>query len=176
MLSHFAARPEPGEHAPYYKRYIDLVADGDVTQTLERQLADALEQLTPLKPEQAHHRYAPGKWSALQVVGHVADTERVFAYRALSFARGDASELPGFDETTWADAAGADALELAAVLEDLACVRRASLSLLRGLTPAAWARRGVANGSATSVRALAWMMAGHERHHRAVLRERYGIG
>lgn len=175
MHSHLALRPAADEHAPYYSRYIELVPEGDVTETLERQLADDLRRLAPLTPEQAHHRYAPGKWSVLQVIGHVADSERVFAYRALSFARGDASELPGFEEGAWADAAGADALALSTVLEDLASVRRATLSLLHGLTPAAWARRGIANRATTSVRALAWTIAGHERHHLAVLRERYGI-
>jgi uncharacterized damage-inducible protein DinB len=173
MSLELARRPEPTEHLPYYARYIALVPDGDVLGTLGRQIEDTLSALKGLSPERSQHRYAPGKWSVRQVVGHVADAERVFAYRALAFARGDQTELPGFDENTYAEASPAALRPLPDVLEDLAAVRRATVSLLRGLEPDAWSRSGVANGNPISVRALAWIVAGHERHHLQVLRERY---
>jgi uncharacterized damage-inducible protein DinB len=140
---------------------------------LSAQIAETLALLSGVSPEKSQHCYAPGKWSVRQVVGHLADTERVFSYRALAFARGDPTELPGFDENAYAQASPADQRPLAEVVEDLAAVRRATLSLLRNLGPEAWTRAGRANASPVSVRALAWIIAGHERHHRQVLRERY---
>jgi DinB superfamily len=109
------------------------------------------------------------------VLGHVTDAERVFAYRALSFARGAEAELPGFDEDAFARAAACDRLALPDLLDDYAAVRAASLALLRRLDAEAWQRQGVANGKRISVRALAWLTAGHELHHRSVLRERYNV-
>ena len=166
-------RPQPTEHVPYYSRYISLVPDGDVIEALSGQIGETLALLAGLSPEKSQHRYAEGKWSVRQVVGHVADTERVFGFRALAFARGDQNELPGFDENAYAAASPAAGRPLAEVLEDLTAVRRATISLLRSLEPEAWSRSGLANGSPVSVRALAWIIAGHERHHRQVLRERY---
>jgi len=166
-------RPEPSEHAPYYGRYISLVADGDIVATLERQQVETQALLRALPANKASHRYAPEKWSVAQVVRHMADTERVFAYRALAFARGDATELPGFDENAYAEAAPFDGLPLAQVLDDVAAVRRATLTLLAGFDAQAWQRGGSANATPISLRALAWVMAGHELHHRAILRERY---
>ena len=172
-MSEVARRPEPAEHAPYYSRYIQLVPDGRIVETLAAQIEDTLAVLTSLTPDQALHRYAPDKWTVQQVVGHVTDSERVFAYRALAFARGETNELPGFDENAYAAASPAGSVPLADVLDDFVGVRRATLSLLRNLSPEALSRRGVANGNAISVRALAWVIAGHERHHLSVLRQRY---
>jgi hypothetical protein len=108
-----------------------------------------------------------------QLVGHVADAERVFSYRTLSFARGDTSELPGFEQEDWAAGTPAPGVSFADAIADLEAVRHATLTLLRGLPPEAWSRRGVASGNPVSVRALVWIIAGHERHHVGVLRERY---
>jgi hypothetical protein len=166
-------RPEPSEHAPYYTRYVELVPEGDILATLATQMEQTLSRLGGVSTERSQYRYAPGKWSLRQVVGHVADTERVFAYRALAFARGDRAELPGFDEKEYGETSPAAGRPLPAVLADLSAVRTATLSLLRALEPGAWSRTGVANGNPVSVRALAWIMAGHERHHLKVLEERY---
>jgi DinB superfamily len=166
-------RPEPAEHAPYYSRYIRLVPDGPIVETLATQIEDTLAVLTSLSPEQARYRYAPEKWTVQQVIGHVADAERVFSYRALAFARGETNELPGFDENAYAAASPAGSIALADLMEDLVGIRRATLSLFRNLTPEGWSRSGIANRNTISVRALAWVIAGHERHHLSVLRERY---
>jgi len=121
------------------------------------------------------HRYAPGKWSVRQVMCHLADAERIMAYRALRIARGDATPLPGFDENAYAPESGADAVALAELVAEFADVRRASLALFRHLPADAWVRRGTASESPFSVRALAWVLVGHPIHHLAVLRERYGV-
>ncbi len=169
----WARRPSADEHAPYFARYVALVPDGDVLVTLQRQARETRALLGPLDAARAGHRYAPGKWSVREVLGHVTDTERVFAYRTLSFARGAETELPGFDENAFAQAADFERVALSDLLDDFDAVRAASLALLRRLDASAWQRQGVANGKSISVRALAWLMAGHELHHRSVLRERY---
>ena len=127
-----------------------------------------------LTPDQAAHRYAPGKWSVKQVLAHLADTERVFVFRALWFARGEASALPGMDENLWGDSAGADAREVGDLGRELAALRQLSLDLFASLPPEAWERRGVASERVLSVRAVPWIIAGHECHH-LILRERYGL-
>lgn len=168
-----ARRPAPAEYAPYYSRYLAVVPEGEIVETLRSQIGETLALLSPLSEERARHRYAPGKWSVKEVVGHVADSERVFAYRALCFARADAAELPGFDEERYAANAPFDRRPLPEVLAELGAVRAATVTLLAGLPDAAWDRQGVANGNPVTVRALAWIIAGHERHHRALIRERY---
>lgn len=170
------ARPESGEHVPYYSRYIALVPGDDAGPALATQIAETLGMLKDVDEPRALHRYQPGKWSVKEVLGHVMDAERVFAYRALRFARRDATALPGFDENTWVPAANFDRLPLADLLVEFAAVRAATVRLFRNLEPEALTRRGTANGDPVSVRALAWIIAGHERHHRGVLRERYGVG
>lgn len=169
-------RPADDEYAPYYGSYIGLVAEGPLLDTLATQLEETTALLRGVGATREHHRYAPGKWSVTDVVGHVADTERIFAYRALRFARGDATTLPGYDENAFADAAGYDARPLADVLEEFTAVRRATIALVRGLAGDVWGRRGVANGQPMTARATVWVIAGHERHHRNVLQERYGLG
>jgi uncharacterized damage-inducible protein DinB len=168
-----ARRPREGEFAPYYGRYVALVPDGPITETLGVQITESLDLLSPLSEETARFRYAPGKWSVKEVVGHVADGERVFAYRALRFARGDATELPGFDQEVYAANARFQDRPLPDVLRELTDVRAATLSLFRSLGDEAWDRGGLANGVPVTVRALAWIIAGHERHHRSQLLERY---
>ena len=166
------ARPEADEYAPDYERYVSQV-EGDVLETLERQGAQTLALLGGLSEDAAGSRYEPGKWSVKELVGHVIDGERVFAYRALRFARGDATPLPGFDQDPYVAAANSDARTLASLAEEFGHVRAATLALLRSLDPEAWARRGTANDAEVSVRALAYIIAGHEAHHVRVLRERY---
>ncbi len=173
MSIELAMRPEPAEYAEWFERYISRVPDGPILDTLAQQLHETRTLLQGLVPSRVRHAYAPGKWTVAEVVGHVTDSERVFAYRALAFARGDQSELPGFDENGYGANSPAAVMPFGDVIGDYTAVRRASISLLRGFQPEAWARRGTANGKPISVRALAWVIAGHERHHLGVLRERY---
>lgn len=174
MTLDIAERPAPTEYASWFDRYIALVPDGPIVEMLERQLEDTQRLLHGLPPEKAQHAYAPGKWTVCELVGHVADSERVFAYRALCFARGETQGLPGFDEKMYAaNATDRGGQPFSAVIDDYAAVRRATLSLLRGFTPKDWERRGIANDKEITVRAQAWVIAGHERHHVKVLKERY---
>jgi len=168
-------RPPAAEYAPYYARYIDKVPEGDLLRTLENQARETQALLAGLSDAKALHRYAPGKWSIKEVIGHVTDTERVFSYRALRFARADATALPGFDENAWVPAGRFEARSLKDLAAELDAVRRATIALFRGLDAAALARRGTASDNAVSVRAIAWIIAGHERHHVALLHERYKV-
>ena len=166
-------RPDASEHLAYYSKYVDRVPDGDLLQMLHAQVDETLALVRGLPEEHGGHRYAPGKWSIREVLGHVIDTERIFAYRALRIARGDATPMEGFDENAYADASDADARTLAALAEELEHVRLANIAFFRGLKGEALTRRGTANGAEVTVRALAWILAGHELHHRGLLRERY---
>jgi hypothetical protein len=170
------SRPAADEHAPYYSRYIAQVPDGDVIDILESQLAEMLRLLSPLGEARALQRYAPGKWSVKEVVGHITDAERVFAYRALRIARGDQTPLASFDQGAYVSAGRFDARPFASLLDEFFDVRRATLSLLCGLDEEAATRRGVAAGNPVSVRAVAYTIAGHAAHHVAILRERYAVG
>lgn len=165
--------PKAGEFAPFYAGYIARVADEDVTEVLRRQPEELRELLGTLDDEQAATRYAPGKWSIREVAGHLSDTERVMAYRALRFSRGDTTPLPGFDENAFVQAAAFDRQPLAKLLDDFGAARSASLSMFEGMEPDAFARRGAANGVEMSVRAIIYVLAGHPRHHMALLEERY---
>ncbi len=166
-------RPDASEYLPYYSRYIDLVPDGDLLATLRGQLDDTLGLVRGLAEEHGGHRYAPGKWNIREVMNHVIDTERIFAYRAMRIARGDRTPIEGFDENAYAAAANADARTLAGLADEWWHVRRGNVLFLGSLDADRLTRRGTANGAEVSVRALAWIMAGHERHHVALLRERY---
>ena len=166
-------RPAEGEFAPYFSRYIDRVPDGDVVERLERQIVETEALLAGVGEARAGDRYAPGKWSVKEVVGHLSDTERVMSYRLLRIARGDATPLPGFEQDDYVRAAGFDRLALADLVAELLAVRRATLALLRGLDDVALARRGTVNGAPMSARALTYIIAGHELHHAAILRQRY---
>jgi uncharacterized damage-inducible protein DinB len=166
-------RPDASEHLPYYSKYVDRVPDGDLLQTLRDQLDETLALVRGLDESQGGHAYAPGKWSIRGVLNHVIDAERIFAYRALRIARGDGTPLESFDENAYAETANADARTLADLAEELEHVRRGNLLFFRSLDDEALARRGTASDAEVSVRALAWIIAGHERHHVALLRERY---
>ena len=169
-------RPEANEYAPYYEKYVSLVPDADLVETLERQGAETVALLRGLSEERGAHRYAPGKWSVKQVVGHIIDGERLFSYRALSIARGDRAPLPGMEQDEWMAGADFDARTLRDLVEEFEAVRASTLHLFRHLTPEAWARRGVASDNEVTARALAYIIAGHEAHHVRVLRERYLSG
>ena len=167
------ARPHSGEYAPYYDRYISLVQGEDILNTLDQQRRETMTLLCGRDDVDVDFRYAPGKWSAKEVLGHVCDTERIFAYRALRFARADATPLAGFEQDDYARNGPFAQRPLADLVEDFIAVRRATLSLLRNLEEAAWLRRGFANKNEVSVRGLAYIIAGHELHHRRILEERY---
>jgi hypothetical protein len=176
MSEAVVTRPGPDEYGAFYAGYIARVpADADIVALLARQQSETLGRLRAVPESRGSYRYAADKWSVKQVVLHLADTERIMAYRALRIARGDATPLPGFDEKTYAPASGADARTLADLAQELNDVRQASLALFRHLPPEAWQRRGTASGAGVTVRGLAWIIAGHERHHLAVLAERYGV-
>jgi len=167
------ARPADDEYAPFYAGYIAEVPDGDVLDLFQQQADETLALLRPLPVERWHHRYAPGKWSVAEVLGHLCDTERLLSYRALRFARGDETELPGFDENAYVPPARFDDRAPAGLLAEYVAVREATVSLFRGLPSGVGQRRGVANGSPVSVQALLYILTGHERHHLRILRERY---
>jgi uncharacterized damage-inducible protein DinB len=166
-------RPGADEYAPFYAGYIAEVPEGDVLDLLLHQADQTLATLRPLPAARWRHRYAPGKWSVAEVLGHVTDAERVFVYRALRIARGDQTPLAGFDENAFMTMAGFDERAPAGLLTEYVAVREATLALFRGLPSGAGERRGVASGAGVSVRALAYIIAGHERHHLRVLQERY---
>jgi hypothetical protein len=170
------ARPEPGEYAPYYDRYISLVAGADILGTLDAQRRQMMLLLSGRDESDGNSRYAPEKWNAKQVLGHVCDTERVFAYRALRIARGDQTPMEGFEQDDYVKNGPFASGSLEEIVEDYIAVRRATLTLLRNLDEAAWMRRGVANKNEVTVRAIAYMIAGHELHHRRILEEKYFSG
>jgi hypothetical protein len=170
------ARPSAGECSEGAGSYVARVVGSDAWPVLVAQVEEVHRRLGHLSEDRALHRYAPEKWSVKEVVGHLSDAERVYVYRALRFARSDSTPLPGFDENLYVPAGRFDIRPMAALLDEWRTVRMATLSLFRGLDAAALCGRGVANGSIISVRALAWLAAGHTQHHLGVLRERYGIG
>lgn len=169
-------RPEPNDYAPYYGQYVELVPEDDVLGALESQSAETQRLLATIDDARASFRYAPGKWSVKEVIGHITDGERIFGGRMLSISRGDQQSLPGFDEKTYVANAGFDEWKIGDLAEHYALARRANIVLLRNLAPDAWDRRGVANNAPVTVRALAFITVGHERHHLRVLRERYLVG
>ncbi len=167
------ARPEPGEYAPYYDRYISLIPGTDILGTLDAQRRQTLILLSGHDEADGDIRYAPDKWSAKEVLGHVCDTERIFAYRMLRISRGDRTPIEGFEQDDYVRNGPFAKIALAEVIEDYIAVRRATLTLLRNLDEQAWTRRGIANKNEVSVRALAYISAGHELHHRRILEEKY---
>ena len=165
--------PQPSEHAPYYGRYTSLVVNGDIVDTLGQQCPETIALLSSLSDEQANYRYAPGKWSIKEMLGHVVDTERVFAYRALRIARNDQTPREGFEQDDYVRGANFSECRLKDMLEEFTCVRRASVLLFQQLSPEAWLRHGTASQMGVSVRALAYIVAGHEIYHRNALKEKY---
>jgi uncharacterized damage-inducible protein DinB len=168
-------RPAETEYAPFYAGYVALVPEADVLAVLGSQVDEVRRLLAAVPTGQESHRYAEGKWSIRQVIGHLVDAERVFGYRAFCFSRGEQAALPSFDENRYVDEARSDGVPLRELVEELALVRQANLVFLRRLDTREWVRVGTASGRPVSVRALAWVMAGHPRHHVRILRERYGV-
>jgi hypothetical protein len=166
-------RPAPGDYAPYAEQYVSLVTGADILDTLKTQLKQTAALFSYRSERDGNFRYAPDKWTVKEVVGHVADSERIFAYRALRIARGDATPLAGFEQDDHVRGARFSRRKLADLVEEYADVRQASLALFCSLDEEAWLCRGVANNSPVTVRALAYIIAGHELHHRKILEERY---
>lgn len=166
-------RPASNEYSPYHADYVALVPDGDLIAALERNGRDTVELLRDLGEERSGRRYAVGKWSIREVIGHMADAERVMSYRALCVARGDQTNLPSFDEVAWGKVTNAHARTLSALLADFQAARAATLALFRGFGPEEIERVGTANGARVSVLGLMYVVAGHERHHVKILKERY---
>jgi hypothetical protein len=168
-----SGRPGTTEYAPYYDKYVELVPDGDIAETLARQIDESLTTYRAVTEEQSRFRYAPDKWTLKQVLGHICDTERVFAFRALAFARGEAQPIPGFEQDAYVAHADSDARTWASLIEELKAVRGATVTLFRSLSEQALERQGVASNNPVSVRALGFMIAGHERHHLSILKSKY---
>jgi hypothetical protein len=169
------APPEAGEYAPFYSGYVALASEHDPLALLRGQPDTLREMCSGLTEEQALARYAPGKWSIKQVMGHLADTERVFSYRIFRISRGDATPLASFDQNAYVDSARSDERPLADLLEDFLSVRTATLRLVEGLSAEEMARSGVASGVPVSARALIFIVPGHVAHHLKILRESYGV-
>ncbi len=169
-------RPAAGEYAPYFERYVSRVPEDDVIPVLERQRAEVRQVFAGVPEARGGHRYAPGKWSVREMLGHVLDTERIFAYRALCIARGETAALPGFEQDDYVARAGHDRWTLAELLDDFDAVRQGNVAMLAHLDDGAVRRVGTSSGHPTSVRAIAYILAGHVRHHLGVLAEKYGVG
>ena len=168
-----SATPDRTEAADYYFTYIEQVADGDIRTTLKAQLPETVAILSGVPEDRSLHRYAPEKWSIRQVVSHLNDTERMFVFRALWFARGFDTPLPSFDQNIAIATADADARSLASHIEEFRGVRAATIGFFDNLPAEAWMRRGIASDNPFTVRALAYITAGHVAHHMRILRERY---
>lgn len=167
------AKPETDEYAPYYGKYISLIDNDDILAALEQQLYVTLAILHGLSEEQGNSRYEPGKWSIKELLGHINDAERIFGYRALRIARGDQTPLPGFEQDDYIAGANFDACTLADLTTEFELIRRSNLAMFKQFGDEAWVRRGTASDNTISVRALAYIIAGHEAHHLNILRTRY---
>ena len=167
------ARPQPNEAASYYSIYIDRITSDDIVDVLATQLNETLAFLSDISEEQSLRRYASGKWSMRELLGHVNDTERVFMFRALWFARGFQDPLPSFDQEIGFRAAESDRVSWANHVDEFRAIRWSTLAFFRNLPAEAWLRSGIASDSSVTVRALAYIVAGHVSHHLAILRERY---
>ncbi|PGD17487.1 DinB family protein [Bacillus toyonensis] len=166
-------RPGTNEYNPYYSTYIKLVPDGDIIHILEQQMKETNLLLKDISDSEGHFRYAPNKWSIKEVIGHIADTERIMAYRLLSIARGETAKLPGYNDDMYVLRAAFDKQSMQDLLTNLTVVRQSTVHLLKSLDKDAWLQRGIANNSEVTVRALVNIIAGHELHHRQIIKVRY---
>jgi hypothetical protein len=166
-------RPEKDEHAPYYEKYVSLVPEDNILSVLEKQLGSSLDLFKSISEDQADKSYEPGKWSIKELLGHLIDSERIFAYRALRFARNDKSPLASFEQDDYISNANFGECKFSNLVSEYEHLRRANLHLFQNLTHEAWLRRGTASNAEVSVRALAYIIAGHERHHLNILKTRY---
>ena len=167
------ARPDSTEYNPYYGKYIALVPGERIVATLSSQIEETMTFLLGLSDSQGELRYAHDKWSIKEVIGHLIDSERIFSCRALRFARSDRTPLPGFDENDFVAHANFGAVSLAELADEYLAVRKGNIYLFKHLAEDVWARRGVANENEISVRAIAYILAGHELHHLGLIRSRY---
>lgn len=174
-MSHLP-RPEAGDHDDFYSRYVQLVPEGEVVETLATQLGESLALLQSVPEERETYRYAPDKWSVREVVGHLIDVERTMTFRAMSMARVDGVDLPGMDPDAWAEHSNADRRPLDDLASEWGALRRATVHFFATLGPDAGARRGKASGLEFAVRAFPWIIAGHELWHRGLLVKDYGLG
>lgn len=166
-------RPNESEYAPYYQSYVDQVSENDILHVLRAEVDELDVLLGQLPADRETYAYAEGKWTIREMIGHLIDGERVFGYRALCIARGEKQNLPGFDQNDYMLTAPYKHIELEDLLSELRLVRLSNLAMFRSLDEEAWNRVGTANGNEITVRALAFIMGGHVRHHMNVLRERY---
>jgi hypothetical protein len=172
-MSYTVSKPDASEYAPYYETYVSKVKHPNVVTALLAQLDDTMNLLHTVSATQALYRYAPGKWSVKEVLGHVIDAERIFSYRALRIARGDKTPLASFDQDPYIVHAGFDRRTWGSLKDEFELVRRATLALVQSFDPEAWMRSGIASDNPITVRALAYIIAGHELHHVGILRTRY---
>ena len=175
MPTTLTARPSNDEYAPYYETYISKVPDQDLLQLLASQIEVTCSMLSNVPESGADVAYAPRKWTLKEVVGHMVDTERIMAYRLLRVSRGDETPLPGFEQDDYVRGANFQSRTMASLIEEFRLARASTLALLRGLDVTTLARRGTADGKPVSARALAYIIAGHERHHVGILQDRYGL-
>jgi DinB superfamily len=168
-------RPQESEAAPYYFNYINQVSSDDVLGTIQTQLPAVLKLCSGISEEKSLYRYAAEKWSIRQVLNHITDTERAFAFRALWFARGFKDPLASYDQNIAAAGAEADGVPWSAHVQEFETVRRATISLFQNLPTDAWSRTGIASDNKFTVRAVAYIIAGHVEHHSRILREKYGL-
>lgn len=173
MLWLMSKRPSSQEYNAYYEQYVRLVPEGDISDILAESLKSTTEFLSDIPQDKWNSRYAEGKWSLKQVLGHVNDGERIMSYRLLRIARGDKTPLAGFDQDELMKGISFDDYALSELIEDYMHIRRSTLSLIRGLNEDAWERIGLVNDNDMSVRALAYIIAGHEIHHLNIIKERY---
>ena len=167
-------RPEDSEYAPYGKIYVERVEDSDLLRALTSQINDTEAVLTPLEDTfAASYRYEPDKWTIKQIVGHMIDTERIFAYRILRVSRGDQTPLPAFEQNDYVTAEDFNSRSVSDLLDELKAVRQSTIRLVRRLNHDAWLRRGTVSGYSVTARGIAFMMAGHELHHKRIIREKY---
>ena len=166
-------RPQPTDYAAYYEKYVSLITGTDILGTLEAQSMLMTQLLGARSEREGNFRYAPDKWTVKELVGHIADSERIFAYRALRIARADKTPIEGFEQDDYVKNGGFNDRTLVELAEEFAQVRGGTLALFLGLSGDAWQRRGVANKNEVTVRALAYIIAGHELHHRRILEEKY---
>lgn len=172
-MSSSIQRPAPGDYAADFAPYVKLVPEADILAVLDAQSGEVGDLASRISARQAAFRYAPGKWSIRQVLGHLADGERVFGFRAMALARGERAELPGFDENEYVDHGDFDAWSLSELVAQFQSLRHANLQLFSHLSDDAWMRSGIVNCNPITVRAFPWIIAGHVRHHFAILNERY---
>jgi len=169
-------RPHPDEYDVAFERYVSRVPETDILAALERQPVELSAALAAVPAEREEYRYAPGKWTIRDVVGHMVDAERVMGYRALAISRGEKAVLPAFEEKDYAATAGYAHRPLASIVDEFACLRESHVLMLRHLDDEAWGRVGIANSLPITPRALAYVLVGHVRHHAAVLKDKYGVG